>query len=267
MRRISPVFACATLLLASSPALANEHQIRVSEVLLSSGGDDAVQFVELLDFYAENFPNSYYLGVYDAGGASLGTVALPDPDPLTPGQILISTAAADDAFGTTGAAELTVPLPAAGHACFEVLPSTKISCLSWGCVDADVSGTGRFPSAEAAAPPDGMSAQLQGNGTTVAANFELAAPTPGEANDSGDSAPACPTDPDAGPSDVDSGPVSGDDGGVGGPDGGGNGGDGNGGGDDDSGCGCRTSSPGGAASMFLVLGIFLALSRTRRRSN
>ncbi len=262
MRRISRAFILAALLLTPSTALANQHRIRVSEILLSTGGDDTAQFIELSEEFMEGFPNTYYLGVYDADGGSLGTVSLPDPDPLTPGTILISTAAADDALGTNGEAELNVALPAAGQVCFEVVPSTKISCASWGCINTRIPGTGMYPNAEAAAPPDGMSAQLQGDGS-----FELAAPTPDAANDAGDAAAACATDPDAGPGGPDAG--GGDaDGGVDSPDGGGNGGDGSGdgGGDDDSGCGCRLdiASRGGGGLSFAA--ILLLVRRRRRRS-
>lgn len=264
MRRISPAFALAAVVFLPTLATANEHRIRPSEVLLSDGGDDAVQFVELIDASAEGFPNSYFLGVYDADGASLGTVTLPDPDPLTPGRILVSTAEADDAFGTEGNAELTVALPAAGQVCFEKLPAEKISCLSWGCINTNLDGSGMYGSAEAPAPPDGQSAQLQGDGTG-AANFQLGDPTPGAANAAGDTAPACPTDPDAGPSDIDAG-TSGDiDAGPNDPDAGGSSGDGDGGDDDDdSGCGCRTSSPFSAASGLLLLGLFVVAGRFRR---
>jgi hypothetical protein len=263
MRRISPAFALAALLLPST-ALANEHRIRPSEVLLSDGGDDAVQFIELIDAFAEGFPNSYFLGVYDADGASLGTVTLPDPDPLTPGRVLISTAEADDAFGTEGNAELTVALPAAGQVCFEKLPAEKISCLSWGCINTPLDGGGMFGSAEAAAPPDGQSVQLQGDGTGPA-NFQLADPTPGAANTAGNTAPACPTDPDAGPSAFDAGTGVDIDAGPNDPDAGGSSGDGDGSGDDDdSGCGCGASSPRSAASGLLLLGMFFLAGRVRR---
>lgn len=263
MRRISPAFALAAAVLLPSIAVANEHRIRPSEVLLSDGGDDAVQFIELIDAFAEGFPNTYYLGFYDADGGSLGTVSLPDPDPLTPGRILISTAEADDAFGTTGNAELTVALPAAGQVCFEKLPSSKISCLSWGCINTNVSGTGQFGSAEAPAPPDGQSAQLQGDGTG-AANFQLGDPTPAAANAAGDTAPACPTDPDAGPSDIDAGADGDIDAGPNDPDAGGGSGDGGDGDDDDSGCGCGASSSSTGTTGLVLLLAILFVGRSRR---
>ena len=263
MRRISPAFALAAVVLLPSLAVANEHRIRPSEVLLSDGGDDAVQFIELIDASVEGFPNSYFLGVYDADGRSLGSVTLPDPDPLTPGRILISTAEADEVFGTNGNAELDVALPPAGQVCFEAIPAAKISCLSWGCINSQLVGTGMFPSAEAAAPPDGDSAQLQGDGTG-AANFQLASPTPGEANGAGEAAPACPTDPDAGPSDIDAGTGGDADAAPDGPDGGGGSGDGGDGDDDDSGCGCRASSSQGMGTGLLALATLFAIGRRRR---
>ena len=264
MRRISLAFAL--LALAPSSAFANEHRIRVSEVLLSDGGDDAVQFIELLDAFAEGFPGTYYLGVYDADGGSLGTVSLPDPDPLTPGRILVSTVEADDAFGSDGDAELTVALPAAGQACLEKLPSTKISCLSWGCINNQLSGTGQFPGADAPSPPDGLAAQLQGDGSDPATNYQLAAPTPGDANAAGDNAPACPTDPDAGPSEIDAGTDGNADASPDSPDGGGSGGDGGDGDDDDSGCGCGVNADGRGAAPFALVAFAALRLRRRRRS-
>lgn len=269
MRRISAAFALAAAVLLPSLATANEHRIRVSEVLLSDGGDDAIQYIELVEAFAEGFPGTYFLGFYDADGASLGTVSLPDPDPLTPGRILVSTADADDAFGTTGNAELTVALPAAGQVCFERLGGSRISCLGWGCLSNQLTGTGMFGTAEAAAPPDGVSAQLQGDGTGAAATFQLGEPTPGAVNVAGDDAPACPTDPDAGPSPIDAGTAGDADAAPGSPDGGGSSGDGDGGGDDDddSGCGCGVSGGGGAAlSLALGAAALLVAFRRRRRA-
>jgi MYXO-CTERM domain-containing protein len=258
MRRISPAFAFAAVLLASSPALAAHHVMRVSEILLSEGGDDAVQYVELTDMNAESFPNDpYKLVTYDVDGAELESMDLTIGAGTA--RYYVATTAADAVFGPDGEAELTIALPTEGQLCFELNDGTKISCISWGCINTVV--TAMYDTGEGAPPPDGMSLQRQGDGS-----YNLGEPTPDANNAVGTPAAACATDPDAGPSDIDSGPVSGDDGGPGSPDGGGNGGDGSGD-DDDSGCGCRTSSTGGAASMVLVLGIYLALSRTRRRRN
>lgn len=254
MRRISPAFALAALLLAPSSALAMHHQLRISEVLLSSGGDDAVQYVELAD-PGEPFPDgTYEIDLYDVDGALVDSQNI-DVAPDTT-RLYIATAAADDVFGPNGAIELTIALSAEGQLCFERTNGTKIACTSWGCINTVVNGNN--DTSEGAPPPDGMSLSRQPDGT-----YEVTTPTPDAANQAGEAAPACGTEPDAGPGGIDAG--GGDiDGGTGGPDGGGSGGDGSGG-DDDSGCGCRVNGGGGAASSLALGGLVLLCAFRRRR--
>jgi hypothetical protein len=172
--------------LAAAPAQATFHLEKVNEVMLASGGGDAgVQFVELLDRGGaeEQFTpvfGPYELVVYDAAGNALGSHML-DPTGLrsaaaSGSPYLISTAAADAAFGVSGDERLDVALPrGAGQACFQANPSPPaFSCLTWGAitkaVPTNAQGTG---SANGPVPPDGESDQRQPDDTILAAD-----PTP-----------------------------------------------------------------------------------------
>ena len=176
----------------AAPASATFHLEKVNEVMLaSSGGDSGVQFVELLDRGGgeEQFTPvfaPYKLVVYDGAGNKLAEQTL-NPNGLrgaTAGrEYLISTPAADAAFGVTGDERLGPSLPlGAGQACFEAnTPSpTAFSCLTWGSVTRPVptnsQGSG---SANGPAPPNGESDQRQADDSIVAAS-----PTPKAPNTS-----------------------------------------------------------------------------------
>src|SRR5438105_4292198 len=173
----------------ATPAYATFHLEKVNEVMLASQtGDASVQFVELLDKGGteEQFTPvfaPYKLVIYDGAGTKLGEHML-DPNGLraaasgTP--YLVSTAAADAAFGVKGDERLDVALPAAaGQACFEANPNPPaFSCITWGPITKPVptnsNGTG---SAHGPLPPPGQSDQRQADDSVVAAP-----PTPKAAN-------------------------------------------------------------------------------------
>jgi len=177
----------------AAPALATFHLAKVNEVMLASNsGDSGVQFVELLDRggVEEQFTPvfaPYKLVVYNGAGNKLAEQTL-NPTGLRGAaaagrEYLISTQAADSAFGVTGDERLVVPLPAGGgQACFEAnTPSpTAFNCLTWGSITKSVPtnsmGTG---SANGPVPPNGQSDQRQANDTIVAAS-----PTPKAPNTS-----------------------------------------------------------------------------------
>jgi hypothetical protein len=176
----------------AAPALATFHLEKVNEVMLgSSSGDSGVQFVELLDRGGgeEQFTPvfaPYKLVVYDAAGNRLGEQML-NPTGLRGAasgrEYLISTPAADTAFGVAGDERLAVTLPmGAGQACFEANSPgpTAFSCLTWGPITRPVptnsQGTG---SANGPVPPNGESDQRQADDTIVAAS-----PTPRAPNTS-----------------------------------------------------------------------------------
>jgi hypothetical protein len=177
----------------AAPALATFHLTKVNEVMLASdSGDSRVQFVELLDRggVEEQFTPvfaPYKLVVYNGAGNKLAEQTL-DPTGLRGAaaagrEYLISTQAADSAFGVTGDERLVVSLPAGGgQACFEAnTPNpTAFNCLTWGSITKPVPtnsmGTG---SANGPVPPNGQSDQRQANDTIVAAS-----PTPKAQNTS-----------------------------------------------------------------------------------
>lgn len=201
MRRASvlTILLLAALAAFAPSAWATFHLNVVNEVLLaSSGGDSSTQFVEFLDNGGseEQFTPvfaPYELVVYDAAGNRLGAQTL-DPNGLRAAaaadrEYLLSTAAADAAFGVTGDERLTVSLPpGAGQACFESgnQSPSAFSCLTWGTivkpVQTNSNGTG---TAHGAAPPNGESDQRQPDGSVI-----VATPTPRARNRSAPTAGA-----------------------------------------------------------------------------
>jgi hypothetical protein len=170
----------------AAPAQATFHLERVNEVMLASGsGDSSVRFVEMLDHggVEEQFTPvfaPYRLAVYDGAGNKLGEQLLNGTGlkdaAAADRPYLISTPAADAAFGVTGDELLTVSLPRGpGQACFEANPDPPaFNCLTWGAVTKPVptnsQGTG---SANGPVPPNGQSDQRQSDDSILAAS-----PTP-----------------------------------------------------------------------------------------
>jgi len=260
MRRISLAFALTALLLAvPSAAHAAHHRMTPSEVLLSSGGDDGIQYIELWDPGEPFDSDPYVLAIYDVDGQLIDSVSFDVAAATT--RLFVATAAADAEFGTTRDATLPVALPVEGQACFELGNGTKFGCLAWGCVNTVLTGStnnGRGP-----APPDGMTLQRVVDGLNV--TYGVGDPTPDAENVDVTPGPACPSDPDAGPSEIDAGSDDAD-ASPDGPDGGGSGGDGGDGGDDDSGCGCGVTAGGGAASTLALAAMALLFAFRRRRA-
>src|SRR3954468_3896867 len=160
MRRFAALFVGSFVVAGvwAAPAFATFHLEMANEVMLaSSGGDPSVQFVEMLDHGGseEEFTPvfaPYKLVIYDAAGNKLGEHML-DPSGLrsaaaADGEYLISTSAADAAFGVTGNERLDVSLPpGAGQACFQANPNPPaFSCMTGGSISKPVAtnsmGTG-----------------------------------------------------------------------------------------------------------------------------
>jgi WD40-like Beta Propeller Repeat len=160
--------------------------MKINEVALGSA-----RYVELLDPADETFPSEqgpYEVVVYDGGGVRQGahtisSALLQGRDNTTP--LLLSTAAADAAYGVSGDELLSVELPSPGQACFtKGTGESKLDCVSWGCITSPVTaGSTRIPP-----PPSGSSAQRQGIGSTI---FQVAIPTPKAANVAGSLVDAC----------------------------------------------------------------------------
>ena len=188
----------ATLVTFVPGAAAQFSSQKVNEVMLSSSsGGTSVQFVELFDAggSSETFPalfGPYKLVTYDAGAERLGGHTLNANGMATASAAgrpyLISTAAADAAFGVHGDETLDVPLISPGQACFTVGSSeTPYSCIAWGCVTHYVLATSGTGTAMGAPPPSDQSAQRQPDDSV-----QIAAPTPGAKNRSGSADPVCP---------------------------------------------------------------------------
>jgi hypothetical protein len=202
-RSIAAIAAVASLALFAAPAQATFHLQKVNEVMVAgSGGNSAVQFVELFDPGHEPFPPTfgpYNLVIFDAAGNKLGAHMLNGPGMANASSAgrpyLISTTAADAALGVTGDETLDVSLPAsAGQACYTAMGETPYSCITWGCISKVVSASSGTGTAQGGAPPAGTSAQRQPDDT-----IQIAPPTPKAANKAGANTPACPTTGGGGP--------------------------------------------------------------------
>lgn len=177
----------ATLALAA-PAHAVDHLMEVNEVMLSSGGSEGAQFVELLDPQSEPFPSpEYRLVVYDTNGVKLAHQAISTT--ILAANVFPILIASDAANLPQRDAQLTIQLPTnLGQLCFtgDDDAERRISCVAWGCVATKVSSQVGQPTPDTLAPPDNQSAQRQANET-----LQIAAPTPRAANNAGTSNPPC----------------------------------------------------------------------------
>jgi hypothetical protein len=212
-------------------ARADEHQMVVSEVMLSTGGDARAQLIELHDTGDELFPApAYSVEVFDAEAVSLGTIATPGISGGNgPTFYLVTTPQADAALGVTGDTALNIALPVDGQACFIGTAARKVHCIAWGCVNQKVTPATPL----GASPSDGDSLQRTPSGAALT----VAAPTPGGANTDGAMDDPCPVAPmpDGTP------------------------------GDSDPSGGCCDSGSGGGIGACLMLGL-IALTTRKRRS-
>ncbi|HEY4182561.1 MAG TPA: hypothetical protein VGM90_37270 [Kofleriaceae bacterium] len=159
------------VVLAAAPAFAFDHQMRVSEVLLSGTANADSQFVEMLDPGGEAFSgNGYNFVIFDASGVVMTSQPI-IPTAQTARFVLANTSAQSEFSLTTGEdinnhviiVNLANTLPAVGAACFRRQDGgnggagTLIHCLGWGNATSfpiGVSGTDHGD-----APPAGMSLQ------------------------------------------------------------------------------------------------------------
>jgi hypothetical protein len=233
MRVPITIMTSVSLLAIAVPVQADEHFTEVSELLLDDDGDGSIQYVELIDPEAEEFPEEYQLSIYDEVGDLVGTVPI-DPPPGTT-RYLVATAAAEEMFDVTADAPLTQALPSEGQVCFDALEDGEtetVACLDWGCAEGLV--TPMFANGHGRAPDSGMSLQLQDSGA-----YHVSHPTPDAPNVSGDASQAsCTGDDDDGDQDDD---------------------DGGGGG-----CAAAGSRAGGGGLLLAGIGIALATRRRRR---
>ena len=188
-RRVS-VFASVLAAACAFPAAAGaaDHLMEVNEVMVSAGGNPAAQYIEILDPFNEPFPSPpYRLVVFDANGVRLGAHELGGDAQIVDNNVpmLISTPAADTAFGVTGHQALGVTLPtSAGQISFtRGLAETKIHTITYGCINTAVTN---FAINHGPLPTSSQSAQLQPSNALT-----LGTPTPKAANTAGTPTAAC----------------------------------------------------------------------------
>ena len=188
-RRLVSVFATALAAACAFPAaaVAADHLMEVNEVMVAAGGNPAAQYIEILDPFNEPFPSPpYRLVVFDANGTRLGAHELGGDAQIIDNNVpmLISTPAADAAFGVTGHQALSVTLPtSAGQISFtRGLAETKIHTLTYGCINTAVAP----PINHGPLPTSTQSAQLQPSNSIT-----LGTPTPKAANTAGTATAAC----------------------------------------------------------------------------
>jgi hypothetical protein len=189
------VASAAGLAIWVAPAQATFHLEKVNEVMLASaGGDSSVQFVELLDTGGteEAFPPTfapYKLVIYDGAGKQLGEQTL-NPNGLRSAasagrEYLISTAAADAAFGVQGDEKLTITLPLdTAQVCYRGNPG-NISCITYVTITQPVPINSNGSGAQhGPVPPNGESDQRQPDNS-----IQAAPPTPKARNRAGTGTP------------------------------------------------------------------------------
>jgi hypothetical protein len=189
-RRLVSVFASVLAAACAFPAVAGaaDHLMEVNEVMVSAGGNPAAQYIEILDPFNEPFPSPpYRLVVFDANGVRLGAHELGGDAQIIDNNVpmLISTPAADTAFGVTGHQALSVSLPTtAGQISFtRGLAEQKIHTITYGCINTPVTNIAiNF----GPAPTASQSSQLQPSNALT-----LGTPTPKAANTAGTPTAAC----------------------------------------------------------------------------
>ncbi|MGK2936330.1 MAG: hypothetical protein ACSLFR_00780 [Solirubrobacteraceae bacterium] len=177
--------------------------IGVANAKINEVGLGAAQFVEILGPIGDPAQAPFKLVVFDGFGNRrliylLDAAQLQSHNSSLP--YLISSPAANAAYGVTGHETEPLSMPAVGQACLtQGAAEDKVNCVSWGCVAAPVSPS----SARIPVPGAGQTAQRQGLASTT---FHLANPTPKTANVAGAAVDPCPA-ADVPPGD---GPTGGD---------------------------------------------------------
>lgn len=128
----------AAVFAASAPAAAAFHLMKVVEVFPGAAASPDAQYV-VLQMYEnrQNFVSGHDLTVFDAAGASIGTVSFGNnvASGVSQAKILIATTQAAAFFNVAADFTLTTALPLrGGKVCFDV---NEIDCVAWG----DYTGT------------------------------------------------------------------------------------------------------------------------------
>jgi len=139
------------VLLASAPARAAFHLMKVVEVFPGTPAAPEAQYVVLQMYFAnQNVVSGHSIIVYDAGGREITrfTFAVNVPSGLNQAKILIATPEAASLFSVPADLEMTPSIPAdGGKICFD-----GIDCVAWGSYTSTVGVGTPFNSAAAPVP-------------------------------------------------------------------------------------------------------------------
>jgi hypothetical protein len=185
VRGILSIVGLVCLLAAPKFANAELSDWEVNEVHLSSDGDANLRYVELANEAGGClFPTST-LDLYDASGVLLDTQSL---SVITvchgaPTYLLLATPQAASYFGVEKDGNLSSPLPSSGQVCFSS-SQTNYDCFRWGSVTDPVPDLFGPNDTSAITPSTDGSSMIRVDRThVVAADWEVALPTPRQPND------------------------------------------------------------------------------------
>lgn len=129
------------LVLASGPALANFHFMKVVEVFPGTAASPNAQYI-VLQMYngGQNALGGHVATVFNAAGTSIGTLTFSAgvANGVNQDKVLIATMQAQTFFSLTADLTMTAILPAAGgKICFE-----SVDCVAWGNYSGSATGVG-----------------------------------------------------------------------------------------------------------------------------
>jgi cysteine-rich repeat protein len=143
MQRNTIATACAAgLLIASAPALATFHLIKVVEVFPGTAASPNAQYVVVQMYTSgQNLVGGHALTVFDKTGALVGTFTFPGtvPNGASQAKILIATSQAEQFFGLTADLLMSASVMAGGG---KVCWAGTIDCVAWGAYSGTSAGVG-----------------------------------------------------------------------------------------------------------------------------
>ena len=185
MRGVLSLVGLACLLAGPTLAHADLSDWELSEVHLSHDGDENLRYVELANEVGGCLFPSSTLDLYDANGVLLDTQSLSTITTChgAPTYLLLATPQAATYFGVERDGNLSTPLPSSGQLCFSS-SQTNYDCVRWGSVLGPVPDLFGPNDTSATTPPDdGFSIVRTSRTHIVAADWEIALPSPRQPND------------------------------------------------------------------------------------
>lgn len=184
------LLSCLVPLVSAPPAHATFHEVLIRQLYPGSSAHPQASYVELQMYSGgQNFVGGHTVTVYDASGASLGTVGFPSDLPglgVSQQTMLVGDSGVEEAFGVTpdlSSPDFNVPATG-GAACWDGL-----DCVSWG----DFSGT-TVPSSgipvDPAGIPDGKAIERRTSGGECSNRLDPADDTNDSDGDFADASPA-----------------------------------------------------------------------------